>query len=112
MDQEETYGPIRQQDWTIGLIVGLLLLATMLGVGLLWRQQKLAFARREWAEHMKAHGLTIEIDADANLLKDAVHQSEYGKLIINENIARHFARPVRFGYDPDRRERRVLHRRR
>jgi len=63
--------------------------------------------RREWAEHLKAHGLKVEIDAENNLLKDAVHQSEYGKLIINENIARHFARPARFGYNPDERERRL-----
>ena len=64
-------------------------------------------SRREWAEHLKAHGLKVEIDAENNLLKDAVHQSEYGKLIINENIARHFARPARFGYEPDERERRL-----
>lgn len=63
--------------------------------------------RREWAEHLKTHGLKIEIDAENNLLKDAVHQSDYGKLIINENIARHFAHPDQFAYDPDQRERRL-----
>ena len=63
--------------------------------------------RREWAQHLKTHGLKIEIAAEGNLLKDAVHQSEYGKLIINENIARHFARPERFAYDPLGRERRL-----
>ena len=64
-------------------------------------------SRREWAEYMKEHGLKIEIDAENNLLKDAVHQSDYGKLIINENIARHFATPARFSYDPLQRERRL-----
>ena len=63
--------------------------------------------RREWAEFLKAQGLKVEIDAEKNLLKDAVHQSDYGKLIINENIARHFARPERFAYNPDERERRL-----
>jgi hypothetical protein len=63
--------------------------------------------RREWAEHLKAHGLEVEVDPVNNLLKDGVHQSEYGKLIINENIARHFAKPVQFNYDPDERERRL-----
>jgi len=63
--------------------------------------------RREWAEHMKAHGLKVEIDAEKGLLKDAVHQSAYGALIINENIARHVAHPPEFAYEPDARERRL-----
>lgn len=63
--------------------------------------------RREWADFLNAQGLKVEIDAEKNLLKDAVHQSEYGKLIINENIARHFARPRHVAYNPDERERRL-----
>lgn len=61
--------------------------------------------RREWAEHLRTHSLAIEIEPVGNLLKDSVHQSEYGKLFINENIARHFAQSARYNYDPDRRAR-------
>jgi hypothetical protein len=64
-------------------------------------------SRREWAEHMRKHNLAIEVDAEHGLLKDAVHQSDYGALIINENIARHMARPRQFSYDPDDRERSI-----
>ena len=62
--------------------------------------------RQEWAEHMVAHGMQIEIDPK-KLLKDAVHQSDYGALVINENIGRHFATPAKLGYDPEERERRL-----
>jgi len=50
VDQEEIYGPLHQQAWIIAAIIGLLLLAAMLGIGLLWRQQKLEFSRHELAE--------------------------------------------------------------
>jgi len=49
VDQAEIFASPRHEAWAIGLIVGLLLLATMLGVGLLWRQQKLVFTRQELA---------------------------------------------------------------
>jgi PAS domain S-box-containing protein len=45
IDQEEVLAPLRQEAWNVGIITALLLLATLLGIGLLWRQQKLAYAR-------------------------------------------------------------------
>jgi hypothetical protein len=41
--------------------------------------------RREWAAYLQSHQKPIEW-----LLKDAVHQSDHGALVINENICRHF----------------------
>ena len=64
-------------------------------------------SRKEWAEYMNEHGMKVEIDAEKGLLKDAVHQSDYGALVINENIGRHFAKPATFRCDPDERERRL-----
>lgn len=46
--------------------------------------------RREWAAYMIDQGYTLEIDPARGLLKDDVHQSDYGALVINENIVRHF----------------------
>lgn len=66
VDQAEIFTPLRQEAWGIGLIVGLLLLATLLGVGLLWRQQKLLFARRELAmqkqREQEVHRLNAELE--------------------------------------------------
>ncbi|MEM9016048.1 MAG: SGNH/GDSL hydrolase family protein, partial [Verrucomicrobiota bacterium] len=42
--------------------------------------------RAEHAAYLKEHGQPIEW-----LLKDAVHQSDHGALVINENIVRHLA---------------------
>ena len=50
VDQEEIYAPLRRAAWTVGLISAQLLLAALLGVAILWRQQKLALSRRELAE--------------------------------------------------------------
>ncbi|MFK8114241.1 MAG: SGNH/GDSL hydrolase family protein [Rubripirellula sp.] len=59
-------------------------------------------SRRDWADYLKANELPIE-----SLLKDAVHQSEYGALMINRNILAHFRQPQAFSYTADSRERRI-----
>jgi hypothetical protein len=63
--------------------------------------------RKEWAAYLRQQGMKIEVDPQHGLLRDAVHQSDYGALVINENIARHFARPAAFAYEASQRERRL-----
>jgi len=62
--------------------------------------------RKEWAQYMRDHDMKVEVDPEG-LLLDAVHQSKYGALVINENIYRHFAARDTYAYDPDSRERRL-----
>ncbi len=57
-------------------------------------------SRRDWAEYLKANNLPIP-----SLLKDAVHQSNYGAHIINSNILAHIRKPERFSYEASSRER-------
>jgi hypothetical protein len=52
--------------------------------------------RRDWGAYLEANNLAIP-----ELLKDAVHQSDYGRDIINAN------RPEQLSYEPTARERRV-----
>ncbi len=59
-------------------------------------------SRRDWGEYLKANNLPIP-----SLLKDAVHQSEYGAQIINANILAHLRRPEKFSYEPSSRERSI-----
>lgn len=56
--------------------------------------------RRDWAAYLAASKLPVPA-----LLKDAVHQSDYGAHIINSNILAHFRVPEKFSYDPASRER-------
>ena len=63
--------------------------------------------RKEWAQYMRDHDMKVEVDPERGLLLDAVHQSKYGALVINENIFRHFAARETYAYDPDSRERRL-----
>lgn len=63
--------------------------------------------RKEWASYMRDHDMKVEVDPERGLLMDAVHQSKYGALVINENIFRHFAVRDAYTYDPDSRERRL-----
>lgn len=58
--------------------------------------------RRDWGEYLRAHHLPI-----AALLKDAVHQSDYGAQIVNANLLAHLRRPREFSYAPAARERRI-----
>lgn len=59
-------------------------------------------SRRDWAAYLAANKLPIP-----SLLKDAVHQSDYGAKIINSNILAHLRRPEAFSYQPESRERRI-----
>ncbi len=59
-------------------------------------------SRKHWAEYLEAHKLPIPA-----LLKDAVHQSDYGREIINRNIATHFRKADQPSYDPSKREHRL-----
>jgi PAS domain S-box-containing protein len=53
-DQAEIYAPLTQLLWTVGMIVGLLILASSLGIGFLWRNREFEFARDELEEHKRA----------------------------------------------------------
>lgn len=55
--------------------------------------------RRDWAAYLAANHLPVPA-----LLKDAVHQSDYGAHIINSNILAHLRVPEQFSYDPASRE--------
>ena len=63
--------------------------------------------RKEWAQYLRDHNMKVEVDPEHGLLKDGVHQSRYGALVINENIVRHFAVRDAYAYDPNRRERQL-----
>lgn len=56
--------------------------------------------RREWGRYLEENGLPIEA-----LIKDAVHQSDYGAKIINTNLLAHFQPEAPFSYLPESRER-------
>jgi len=56
--------------------------------------------RRDWAAYLTTNKLAVPA-----LLKDAVHQSDYGAHIINSNILAHFRVPESFSYAPESRER-------
>lgn len=55
--------------------------------------------RRDWAAYLTVNKLPVPA-----LLKDAVHQSDYGAHIINSNILAHFRVPQAFSYEPASRE--------
>ncbi|MDF1824994.1 MAG: SGNH/GDSL hydrolase family protein [Verrucomicrobiales bacterium] len=59
-------------------------------------------SRRDWATYLRENDLPIEA-----LLKDAVHQSDYGAWIVNSNIAAHFQPDSPFSYEPSSRERKI-----
>ena len=42
---EEILAPLRRQAWNVGIITGLLMIATTMGISLLWRRQKLEYVR-------------------------------------------------------------------
>ncbi|HEY4415348.1 MAG TPA: PAS domain S-box protein [Verrucomicrobiae bacterium] len=45
INKEEVLTSLHKEAWNVGIITALLMLASMLGIGLLWRQQKFAYVR-------------------------------------------------------------------
>jgi len=58
--------------------------------------------RRELAEYLTRAGLSPD-----DLLFDHVHQNLHGIMRVWDNVARHIAKPDRFAYAPESRERRI-----
>lgn len=56
-------------------------------------------SRRDWAEYLQTHNLPL-----TSLLKDAVHQSDYGAQIINTNILAHLRLSEKFSGESSTRE--------
>lgn len=58
--------------------------------------------REDWGRYLRENDLPV-----TSLLADSVHQSDYGRQIVNMSINAHFRTPEAFAYDPDERERRL-----
>lgn len=54
MDKEEIYAPMRERIWVVVIFVVLLLLGSALGIGLVWRQQRVMYYRKQY-EAAKAY---------------------------------------------------------
>jgi hypothetical protein len=73
VDQEEIYAPLRRDAWTVGLMTALLLLAALLGLGLLWRQQKLESSRGELAERARTEAAMRESEQRLQRAQEIAH---------------------------------------
>ena len=71
VDVAEIYSGLHQQVRTTVLVTSLLLLIAILGVALLWRQQKLAFIKRKLAERQLAEDGIRKLNAQ---LEQRVHE--------------------------------------
>ena len=48
MDRSEVYAPVRERLWLIGVVLGILLLGSGAGAGLIWRQQRVRFYQERY----------------------------------------------------------------
>jgi PAS domain S-box-containing protein len=87
VDQEEVYAPIRQQAWTVGLMSALLLLVALLGIGLLWRQQKLASSRRECAERARAEAALRESEQRLQCAQEIAHLGSWELDVVHNRLS-------------------------
>lgn len=72
MDQAEINAPVRKGAWMIGLITVLAAVTALLGVALLLRQQRLAYAQREMAVLAQAEKALRESAARARAMLSAI----------------------------------------
>ena len=85
VDQEEIYAPIRQQIWFIGIVVGLLIAVSGLGVGLLWRHQRVEFYKSQYKVELERQALTQHFDYLTRYANDIILLENQDLKIIEAN---------------------------
>jgi len=73
VDLEEIYGPQREHAVVTGLLVGVVMLAGLLGIGLLWRRRELAYSQQELGEHQQAETALRESERRFREMLEQVH---------------------------------------
>jgi PAS domain S-box-containing protein len=95
VDKDEVYAPLRRDAWLAAMCFALILLSTMLGLGLLWRHQKLVFALRELAEHKRAEASEQRFRTLIEESPIAIRVSRTGKtLYVNKKFLEQYGYPT------------------
>jgi PAS domain S-box-containing protein len=85
IDQDEIYGPLRQQAWLLVILTGSLILVTGLGLSIYWRNQQLAFQkeRRELLQREREQlEVTLRSIGDGVITTDT-----QGKVVLINTVA-------------------------
>ncbi len=85
IDQEEIYKPVNRRAWFIGIIVGISILASALGVGLVWRHQRAGFYRREYELELQQEELLRRYEYLSRYANDIILLLDHDFKIIEAN---------------------------
>jgi PAS domain S-box-containing protein len=85
LDQDEIYGPIHQQAWYIGILVGILITGAGLSVGLLWRHQRALAQRRQYEGELERRALAQHYDYLSRYANDIILLMDEDLRIIEAN---------------------------
>ncbi|TLM78495.1 MAG: PAS domain S-box protein, partial [Actinobacteria bacterium] len=87
VDQEEVYAPMRERAWSAGLVGAMLVLAALLGIGLLWRQQRLESSRRELAERAHAEAVVRESEEQLRRAQEIAHLGSWQLDLVHNRLS-------------------------
>jgi PAS domain S-box-containing protein len=83
--QEEIYAPIRQQIWFTGIVVGLLIAGSGLGLGLLLRHQRVEFYKSQYKAELERQALAQHFDYLTKYANDIILLENQDLKIIEAN---------------------------
>ena len=85
IDQEEIYAPIQRRALLIGIIVSISILASGLGVGLIWSRQRAGFYRREYELELRQEELLRRYEYFLKYANDIILLLDHDFKIIESN---------------------------
>ena len=72
MDRSEVYGPVRERLWLIGVVLGILLLGSGAGTGLIWRQRQVRFYQERYEAGKKLRQSETELQCILDMSVDGI----------------------------------------
>lgn len=85
IDKEEIYAPLRNHDWLVISLVGVLIMGAAVSVGFFWSQQNSQFFRNQYESELKRHEIAKRYEFLTQYANDSILLEDLNGKILEAN---------------------------